>query len=422
MRKMKSIVIVFMSVFSIASAGAQVFSLSIAESRARENYPMIKQRGLIEKTGMLTVSNLSKGYLPQLTAGAQGTYQSDVTKINIPNAPFKVEPLSKDQYKINLDINQLIYDGGMIRNQTEVARLQSSVEDKRLEVEMFKLRERINQLYCSILYMDAMIAQVEMVKTDIGNGIKKVTAQLEGGIAFRSSLNVLKAEDLKTEQRKIELQASRMGMLQVLGVLTDTVLNENCQLEIPVLGEVDPSSMLRPEMELFKSQVALQGKQYDLIRSKGSPKASAFVQGGYGRPGLNMLQNTFDWYGIGGIRFNWMIGNLYTSANEKQMAAIALKSIKLQEETFLKNSSAQVAQQLIEISKLKKLMMTDKEIIALRESVKTAAAAQLEAGVITSNDYLREVNAEDQSRQMLTAHEIQLVQAEIQLKLITGKK
>lgn len=422
MRKMKSIVIVFMSVFSIATAGAQVLSLSVAESRARENYPLIKQRGLIEKTGMLTVSNLSKGYLPQLTAGAQGTYQSDVTKINIPNAPFKVEPLSKDQYKINLDINQLIYDGGMIRNQTEVARLQSSVEDKRLEVEMFKLRERINQLYCSILYMDAMIAQIEIVKTDITNGIKKVSAQLEGGIAFRSSLNVLKAEDLKTEQRKIELQASRMGMLQVLGVLTDTVLNENCQLEIPVLGEVDPSSMLRPEMELFKTQIVLQGKQYDLIRSKGSPKASAFVQGGYGRPGLNMLQNTFDWYGIGGIRFNWMIGNLYTSANEKQLAANALKSIKLQEETFLKNASAQVAQQLIEISKLKKLMMTDKEIIALRESVKTAAAAQLEAGVITSNDYLREVNAEDQSRQMLTAHEIQLVQAEIQLKLIIGKK
>jgi outer membrane protein TolC len=180
--------------------------------------------------------------------------------------------------------------------------------------------------------------------------------------------------------------------------------------------------MLRPEMELFKSQLALQGKQYDLIRSKASPKASAFVQGGYGRPGLNMLQNTFDWYGIGGIRFNWMIGNLYTSSNEKQMAAIALKSIKLQEETFLKNSSAQVAQQLIEMSKLKKLMAADKEIIVLRESVKTAAAAQLEAGVITGNDYLREVNAEDQSRQMLTAHEIQLVQAEIQLKLITGKK
>ena len=422
MVKMKRIVIVFLSMFLFVAAEAQVFSLSVAEARARENYPLIKQRGLIEKTGMLTVSNLSKGYLPQLTLGAQGTYQSDVTKINIPNAPFKVEPLSKDQYKINLDVNQLIYDGGVIRNQTEVAKLQSSVEDNRLEVEMFKLRERVNQLYCSILYLDAMIAQVEIVKTDIGAGIKKVSAQLEGGIAFRSSLNVLKAEALKTEQRKIELEASRMGMLQVLGILTDTVLNENSKFEIPVLGEVDPSSMFRPEMELFKSQLALQGKQYDLIRSKASPKASAFVQGGYGRPGLNMLQNAFDWYGIGGIRFNWMIGNLYTSSNEKQMAAIALKSIKVQEETFLKNSKAQVVRQLAEVSKLKKLMAADKEIIELRESVKTAAAAQLEAGVITANDYLREVNAEDQSRQMLTAHALQLVLAELQLKLITGKK
>jgi len=422
MVKMKRIVIVFLSMLPFVAAKAQVFSLSVAEARARENYPLIKQRGLIEKTGVLTVSNLAKGYLPQLSLGAQGTYQSDVTKINIPNAPFKVEPLSKDQYKINLDVNQMIYDGGVIRNQTEVAKLQSSVEDNRLEVEMFKLRERVNQLYCSILYLDAMIAQVEIVKTDIGNGIKKVSAQLEGGIAFRSSLNVLKAEALKTEQRKIELEASRIGMLQVLGVLTDTVLNENSKFEIPVLGAVDPSSMLRPEMELFKSQLALQGKQYDLIRSKASPKASAFVQGGYGRPGLNMLQNAFDWYGIGGIRFNWMIGNLYTSSNEKQMAAIALKSIKVQEETFLKNSKAQVVQQLTEVSKLKKLMATDKEIIDLRESVKTSAAAQLEAGVITANDYLREVNAEDQSRQMLTAHALQLVQAELQLKLITGKK
>lgn len=408
--------------FSVEGIKAQVFKLSIAESRAMEHYPMIKQKGLIESTANLTVDNFAKGYLPQLSVGGQATSQSDVTRITIPNAPFVVEPLSRNQFKLNLDINQLIYDGGLIKNQRELATLQSKLEDSRLEVELFKLRERIDQLYCSILYLDAMIAQVADIRNDISNGISKVTAQFEGGTAFRSSLNVLKAEELKVIQRKIELESSRLGMLQIMSILTDTVLDEHIQFEVPLLTAVEENKILRPEMEVFNSQFEINKKQLGLVRSKTAPKASAFIQGGYGRPGLNMLKNEFDWYGIGGIRFNWGIGNFYTASNEKKIATNAMRSVQLQQETFVKNTNAQLTQQRTEIVKFKQLIASDKEIIALREAVKLSAAAQLEAGVITSSDYLREVNAEDQSRQNLKAHEVQLIQAQIQLKLITGIK
>lgn len=424
MKRLKGLISILaaLSLIPMVELNAQVFSLSTAESMAMEHYPMIKQKGLIESTASLTVENFAKGYLPQFSLGGQATTQSDVTRITIPNAPFVVEPLSKNQYKLNLDVSQLIYDGGMIKNQRSLANIQSKLEGSRLEVELLKLKERIDQLYCSILYLDAMITQVDVIRSDIGNGISKVTAQLEGGTAFRSALNVLKAEELKVVQRKIELDASRLGMLQVISILTDTILNEHTQFELPLISNIDEVKIIRPEIDVFNNQFDINKQNLSLIRSKSAPKASAFIQGGYGRPGLNMLKNEFDWYGIGGIRFNWGIGNLYTASNEKKLAENAMRTVKLQEETFVKNTNAQLTQQRIEIAKLKKLIISDKEIIALRETVKQSAAAQLEAGVITSSDYLREVNAEDQSRQNLKAHEIQLIQAQIQLNLIAGIK
>jgi outer membrane protein TolC len=281
--------------------------------------------------------------------------------------------------------------------------------------------EKIDQLYFNVLLLDAMMGQVASVRADIDNGIRKVSAQLEGGVALRSSLDVLKAEQIRTGQRMTELESTRSAMLDALGVLTDTTFDAGTTLRMPASDKDAPLTIDRPEQRLYRTQVEMSKKQTDLLASRNLPRASVFLQGGYGRPGLNMLKNEFALYGMGGIRINWAIGNLYTKKNDAEIHGINGMMASLQEEAFLKNTNAQVRQEYGELSKLRKLIDSDMEIIALRESVKKSALAQLEAGVITPSDYLREVNAEDLSRQALKAHQVQLAQAEAGLRWLLGR-
>lgn len=401
-------------------ANAQIFTLQEAEKRAIAYYPVARLKSNYREIADLSKSNISKNWIPQFNAGAQATYQSDVTKISIPNAPFVVEPLSKEQFKFNVDFSQLIYDGGVSKVQKDIASVNAALESNKVEVEIHRLQERIQQLYLSTLYFDELIKQVIYVKSDLQNGIKKMNAQLEGGVVYKSTVDVLKAELLKAEQREIELISSRASFLGAMGILTDTVFNTTVVFEKPAVYTGSTKGLINLQSSVFNAQKEMMGKQYELTRAAKNPKANLFAQGGYGRPGLNMLRNEFDWYGIGGIRFNWNISSLYTNKNEKRQLAITEQNILIQEETFNRNSSVQADQLHQEIEKLKALIEKDMGIVSIRKTIKEAAVAQLEAGVITSNDYIKEVNAEDMAKQTMRAHEIQLLQAELQLIMLNG--
>jgi outer membrane protein TolC len=411
----------FISASCLGQEGA--LSLNKAYELATANYPMIKQRDLIKTTADLNVKNLASGYLPQFNVSGQATYQSDVTKVDVPVPGFKLDPPAKDQYKIVAEASQLVYDGGTIRYQKEMQDLNANVENQKLEVELYRLRERINQIYLGILYLDQQLAQVKLIKDDVNTGIKRVEAQVNNGVAFKSNLNLLKAELLKAEQREIELRATRKGFVQSLALFVNQDLPENISLETPsVAGFVPDNNIARPELKLYGDQTALLGQQNKLIRSRILPRTSLFIQGGYGRPALNMLKNEFEFFYIGGIRFNWNLGSIYTMRKERELVDISRKMIEIQKETFLLNTNTQLTQQRSEIEKLSKLIETDDAIIDLRVQVKNAAKAQLENGVITANDYVREVNAEDQARQGLITHQIQLLQAQINYQTISGKQ
>jgi outer membrane protein TolC len=403
------------------AGSAQVFSLSDAEARARNHYPSIRQIDLIKQSADLAIENLSRNNYPQLSFNSQLSYQSAVTEVSIPNAPFKIEPPAKDQYRFNMDVSQTIYDGGMLKSQKDLSRLRSSLDEGQMEIEWQKIRERVQQLYCGILYADAMIRQVGSVLQDIENGIQKVEAQVQGGVALRTSLDILRADKLKTQQRQIELQASRTSLLKVLEIFTDTSFAFSTQFSEPELFTDKEGGLDALQRNQFSLRNKLTDKQNEQIRAKGLPRASVFLQGGYGRPGLNLLKNSFEFYGLGGLRLNWPIANLYTSRNEKQIVQISKRQLSLEEEKYDQQTRAAIQQQYAEISKWKELIEKDKEIIGIRRSIKEASAAQLEAGVATSSDYLREVNAEDQAVQVMKSHEIQLLQARLQLQLLTGK-
>ena len=408
---------------SVQLAGQSLQKLSLAEAcdLSQKNYPAVKQKDLVKQTAAISVENLQKGFLPQFSFSGQATYQSDVTKVPVSLPGLSIESPSKDQYKLVADVSQLIYDGGMTKEQKALQQLNATVEDQKVEVELYKLRERINQLYLSILYLDEQLKQVDLVKDDIQTGIKRLEAQVQNGVAFKSNLNMLKAELLKTEQRSIEVKTSKKGLVDALSLFIGQELDEQVQLEKPVSAAVAAEEIVRPELKLYSGQQKLIGQQEKLITAKNLPKASLFVQGGYGRPGLNMLLNEFDFFYIGGIRFNWSLGGLYTKKKEKEQVNINKKMVEVQKETFLLNTNSLLKQQQAEIDKLQRLVTSDNEIISLRKSVTEAAKAQLENGVITANDFLKEVNAEDQARQTLITHQVQLLQAQINYQTILGK-
>lgn len=387
-------------------------TIEMCHELARNNYPLIQQKQLIEQSTAYSIANIGSGHLPQISINAQATYQSDVTQVPMAAPGFNIEPLSKDQYKIFGEVSQSLYDGGAIKGQKSLTETKGHVEDQQLEVELYKIKERINQLFFGILLVDEQTAQIELLQKDLERNIKRAEAAVKNGTAFKMSVELLQAENLKATQRMIETQSMREAYITMLGYFINQPLDETTVLTRPtVLTFEDQPVLSRPELTLFNYQRELLGAQYELGKTKTLPRVGLFLQGGYGKPALNQLKNEFDTYYLGGIRLNWSLSGFYNSKRDKQLRDFNLQQVNAQKETFEFNTNLLTTQQKQELNKLNKLIEVDDQIIALRTSIKTTAEAQQENGVITTNDYLRELNAEDQAKQNRLLHEMQLLMA-----------
>ncbi len=422
-RWQRGIVIFLLAVACLPVARAQSPSLTISECYrlARQNYPLIKQRDLIDKTKDYTVSNASKGYLPALSINGQATYQSAVT-----NFPFKLPGLSfpqysRDQYKMFGELDQVVYDGGAIKNQKATAEANQIIQQQSLEVQLYALYDRVNQLFFGALMVNEQLKLNDLLRKDIQNGVDKEKAMLANGVAYRSSVDELSAQLLQAEQTRDELKATQKAYLDMLSLFINAKLDENTPIEKPV--EVQPAAsenIGRPELLSFDYQKRTFDLQDKLLTTQLLPKLGLFAQGGYGRPGLNFLNNNFSWYYIGGLKLSWNLGGLYTLRNQKQLLNINKQSLDVQKETFLFNTSITQKQQNEDIEKYNALVKKDDAIINLRESVKKAASAQLENGVLSAHDYINQVNEEDRARQNRTLHQMQLLQAEYSYQNTVG--
>jgi len=382
---------------------------------AQKNYPLIKQRELISRTGNYTVANAAKGYLPQLNFSGQATYQSQVVEIPFPGAP----QLSKDQYKVQAEVTQTIFDGGNIHYQKELSKANTAIQQQQLEVNLYNIKDRVSQLFFGILLIDEQLRQNELRMEDIRSGIHKTEGAVNNGTALRSSLDELKAELLNVEQAQVQLKASRQAYLQVLALFINQPLDDQARLTRPAPTTM-PAEIRRPELLLYDYQQRSYDVQEKQLKVSYLPKVSAFVQGSYGRPTLNFVSNDFGFYGLGGIRFSWGLGSLYTNKNSRQILRISKQDVDVRKETFLFDTKLTMTRQQIEAAQYNDLIHQDEEIIALRASVKKAAVGQLENGVITSHDYISYVNAESLARQNLILHEIQLLQVQYNNRNTSG--
>ena len=400
-------------------------SIELCYTMARQNYPLIKQKDLIAKANSYTIENINKGYLPQLNISGQATYQSEVPHlpdIKIPNFPLKtlIPVADKDQYKIYGEIYQPITDMLTVRDQKKYQEDLNAIRDGNLETELYKLKDRVNQLYFGALLAEQQDLQNSLLIKDIQTGMDKVKVAIENGSELKSSLNKLLAEKLKAEQHSIELKSAKTAYLSMLGLFINQKLDDNIQLDLP--KNILPSPDInRPELKVFSLQMETYKIQMELINVKNLPRFGVFFQDGYGKPNpLNPYTITWANYYVTGIRLNWALSGLYTMKKEKQILALESKILDAQQETFLFNTHLSMQQQNEDINKFESLLKSDDEIISLRESIKNTSANQLSNGIITANDYLIEINAEDQARQSKVLHEIQLLFTQYNYQNTTG--
>jgi len=397
----------------------QSLTLEDCYERAQANYPLVKKRTLIQKSKEYSIDNVAKGYLPQLSLNGQVTYQSTVTQIPIDVPGMEVPQLSKDQYKFYGELNQSIYDGGEMKEKKEMQRVGSAVEEQNIAVELYLLKERVNQLFFGILLANEQLRQNTLLIKDIDLGINKIQGAIRHGTALKSNADVLRAEHLKASQQRVELIATHKAYLDMLGLFLNQDLGTNTQLIKP-LPKMFSSEINRPELNLFDHQLHQIDSREAAIHARNRPKLDFFFQGGYGRPALNILRPRFEAYYIGGLRIRWNIAGLYTAGKEKALLANERLEIEADRETFFFNTHYKMKQEEAMIRRYDDLLKSDDEIVALRQKIKNTSMAQLENGIIHTSDYLREVHAEDQARLNKIIHEIQLLSSQYSHQYTTG--
>jgi len=398
-----------------------LLTLEQVQQLARDNYPLLRQKPVLDSILRLQVKNTNSAYLPQAELNGQATYQSAVTEI-----PFKVPGVSipefaKDQYKATIDVKQLLYDGGTTREQRELQAVQQQTEQQRIEVELYKVKQQVTQTYFNALLAEEYIKAARLNQADIHQRIDRLSAGVQQGTVLPSNVNILKAELLRTEQQELSAAASREGNLAVLQLLTGYQAPGPVKLAIPSIAAVpETDSLLRPELQLYRLQSSTLDHQAKLTATRPMPRVSAFVQGGYGRPGLNMLNNDFASFYMTGIRLNWTLWNWRYHRKEQDILRLQQKNIDHQSETFTLNTRTQLAQQRTDINRLVETLEKDDDILDLRTSVKESSAVQLDNGVITVHDYITDLNAVMQARIDQSTHQVQLALARINYQLIQG--
>ncbi len=377
---------------------------------ARTTHPLFRHLEHADKIADYGISNAKKQYLPQLSLSGQATYQSEVTRVPIEVPGFEIEPLTRDQYKITLDASQRILDGGHTRNQVLVARASADLQKAQTETSLYQVRSAILDAYFGALKIDAQLRQLEATVKSLEAQYKKVQAAVDNGVSLPSNRDVIGVEILSANQQRKQLIARRFTLSEQLSILTGKEIGPDTRLEIPQQnGSFDPGPIQnrRPEVRAFEQARTLLDAKLALTEAKASPILLAFGQAGYGRPGLNFLENKFSpWY-IAGLKLNWNLSAFYTKRNEAEINA--LEAIKLQDEesNFKRNIEARSIQYFAELDNLNSLLEGDDEIIGLRHKITLRSTAQLDNGTITSSDYIRDLNAEANAR---VAKEIHLLE------------
>ena len=394
-------------------------TLEECQQAAEKNYPLIQQYGLIEKTTQLTVANIQKGWLPQVSASAQATYQSDVTawpdemKAMMSGMGIDMKGLTKDQYRVGIDVQQTIYDGGVIGSQKRIALEQGKMQTAQHEVNIYYVRKRVNEMYFGLLLLDEQIKLNIDLQTLLAGNERKLESMTKRGTAAESDLQSVKAERLNAVQKATELASQKQMLQRMLSTFCGIEINNIQKPQVKAEGGGLTAENRRPELKALDAQIGVLNAQEKALNAALMPKVGVFAQGFYGYPGLNMfedmMRHKWSLNGIVGARVTWNIGALYTRKNDKAKLKLQRDMTENNREVFLFNNNLEQIQQHENIARYQKLMAQDGEIISLRQAVRKAAESKLAHGIIDANDLVCEINQEHAACVQQSVHEIEML-------------
>jgi len=417
---MKQLLFILLFLFSITIFSQEKLSLEECYTLVNKNYPLAKKHDLLTKQNELDIAVIKTEKQPTLDFSAQATYQSDIIELPITIPGVTIESPNKDQYKATVSVNQLIYSGGLVNANLEAKSAQLKTQQKQVEVNLYQLKEQINQLYFSILLLQEKKVLLVAKKTQLETTLKEVKAGVKYGILLPASDSVLEAELLKIAQQFTEIDLNKLSLVETLSKLIGQPISTKIHLENPIISNNLGTEIKRPELDLFNLQKNQIEASEQLLAKKNSPKLMGFATGGYGNPGLNMLDNSFQSYYITGLKINWNIFDWNANKTARKSLKINKEIIDNQQEIFTLNTNIELNQQLTEINKISSFIASDKTIVELRKQILKSAKSQLKNGVITSSAYITELTNLFEAENNLNTHKIQLLLAKANFKTTKG--
>ncbi len=430
--KPKQKALLLLMALALASAiNARGETLEECQELAQQNYPLIKRSGMLQQAQAYTLSNISKGWLPQVSATAQGTYQSDVVSLPdqllsmLQQLGSEIKGMKKDQYRIGIDVQQMLYDGGEISARRSQSNAQLAVDMAKTDVELYAVRSKVNDLYFSILLLDERLAINAEKQRLLQANEDRLTEMLKGGVAMECDRDAVRAERLTTKQQASMLVMQRQAALAMLNLFCGRSIDTLNKPEHPTMliaGNAD--DVRRPELALYDSQIALTQSSEKVLKSALMPKLGLFAQGYYGYPGYNMyddmFRHRFTLNGMVGARITWNIGNLYSHKNNMATLANRREQIENDRETFLLNTRIGSAQERSMIEGYNRVVSDDDEIIGLLTDVRLATEAKLKHGIVDVTSLIQQIVNENQAKINKSNHEIEQLQHIYNLKYINN--
>lgn len=410
------------SLFVKAQTGDTI-SLFWCHQLLRENYPLIRERGLNEKISNEEISQLNKNWYPDVSLQGQASYQSDVVTLDldIPLPGIDLPTIDKDQYKIYLNVNQMIYDGGATAKSKTLASTNQMVNQKQVEVNIEKLIEHVNELYFAAMLIRKNLDLLKVHKEKITAKEDLMESAVKNGVRLPADLYTLQAELIKLDQNISDRKEDLLTTYSLLGRLIDTELDTSVQMQMPIMNFDTSFTGKRKEYQLFELQKMKIQDNIELLKSTRQPKLFAFGQAGYGRPGLNFLNETFDTYYIVGLSANWKIYDWGSTKSKRNILFYQEDRISIQEDVFTKNLNMSLEKELSKIQKLEKALQHDLEIIRLKEQITNSYSSRLEEGVITSAEYIDILNDETAARLQYEIHRVELNKSKINYITLKGE-
>jgi outer membrane protein TolC len=419
MRTIKLLLIAFLLPIHLLMAQDAV-TLEQCQNWARENHPVLKQFDLYQQILDLKNENNATSFLPQVNLNGQATYQSAVTKIGISLPNIKIPSVDKDQYKFYLDLKQTIWDGGLSNAKKLINNAENAGNLQQTEVELYQVKEKVNQFFFTSFLIQKNLKILEKKTETLRERRKTLESAVNNGMILSSELDQLLAELIKTEQLVIELKSNKETVLYALSIVTGKTTEQLNNLKLPEELATSDLPLKRPELDLFRKQNELLNANSEILQKQRNPKLFGFGQAGYGKPGLNMLNNQFDTYYLVGLGFSWNVLDWKTTNRQKQMIKLQQDIVQTKQESFIRNIDLATDQQNKQINQIAELLKTDQELIVIRERITKTSASKLENGTINMADYIQDLNAETTARLMLETRKIQLNEARIKLGNIRG--